>query len=110
MATQPADQPAPARTDPVHVDPKHYTVELENEKVRVLRIKYGPHEKSEMHGHPALVGVFLTDSNFRFTYPDGRTEEITGKAGQVISFPAFEHLPENLSDQPFEAIAVELKG
>src|SRR5438445_3779166 len=60
MATQPADQPAAARTDPVRVDPKHYTVELENEKVRVLRIKYGPREKSEMHGHPALLGIMLT--------------------------------------------------
>ena len=43
--------------DPVTVDPKHYTVELENEKVRVVRIKYGPHEKSVMRqgwgGHHA---------------------------------------------------------
>jgi hypothetical protein len=61
----------------------------------------------KMHGHPALVGVFLSDSRFRFTYPDGRTEEIVGKAGQIVSFPAFEHLPENRSDQPFEAIAVD---
>jgi hypothetical protein len=36
-----------ANADPVKVDSKHYTVEVENEKVRVLRIKYGPHEKSE---------------------------------------------------------------
>ena len=76
MATQAAAQPG--RNDPVCVDPKHYTVELENEKVRVLRIKYGPHERSEMHGHPALVEVFLSHSHFRFTDPDGRTEEIVG--------------------------------
>jgi quercetin dioxygenase-like cupin family protein len=103
-------QPTSARTDPVRVDAKHYTVELENEKVRVLRIKYGPHEKSKMHSHPALVGVMLTDCNIRFTYPDGKTEEITAKAGQVVNFPAVDHNPENLSDRPFEAIAVELKG
>ena len=110
MATQPTAQPALARTDPVRVDPKHYTIELENEKIRVLRIRYGPREKSEMLGHPALVGVMLTDCHIRFTYPDGKTEEITGQAGQVMNFPALEHNPENLSDQPFEAIAVELKG
>jgi len=98
-----------AHEDPVKVDPKHYTVELDNDKVRVLRIKYGPHEKSKMHGHPALVGVFLTDAHFRFTYPDGKSEDITGKAGQVVYFDAFEHDPENLSDRPFEVIAVELK-
>jgi hypothetical protein len=28
---------------------------------RVLRIHYGPHEKSVMHYHPATVAVFLTD-------------------------------------------------
>src|SRR6266478_9035403 len=71
MATQPTAQPAPARTDPVRVDPKHYTVEIENEIVRVLRIKYGPREKSEMHGHPALVAIMITDCHARFTYPDG---------------------------------------
>ena len=34
------------------VDSGHYAVEMENDKVRVLRIKYGPHEKSVMHSHP----------------------------------------------------------
>jgi quercetin dioxygenase-like cupin family protein len=101
--------PQPVGQDPVQVDPKHYKVEIENDRVRVLRIKYGPREKSVMHGHPALVGVFLTDGHCRFSYPDGRTEDIQAKAGQVMVFDAFVHLPENLSDQPFEVIAVELK-
>ena len=47
--------------DAVKVDPKHYKVEFENDQVRVLRITYGPHEKSVMHEHPANVAVFLTD-------------------------------------------------
>ena len=99
-----------ADADPVKVDSKHYTVEIENQKVRVLRIKYGPHEKSQMHSHPALVAIMLTDCHVRFTYPDGKTEEITAKAGEVRHFAAFAHLPENLSDQPFETIGVELKS
>jgi len=111
MSTPATPQPAPTLSkDPVVVDPQHYHVEFEDERVRVLRITYGPREKSVMHGHPALVGVMLTDGRFRFTYPDGKSEEITTKAGQVLHFPAFEHLPENLSDKPFEVIAVELKG
>ena len=100
----------PVGQDPVKVDPKHYTIELENEKVRVLRIKYGPREKSVMHGHPALVGVMLTDGHIRFTYPDGKTEEVSAKAGQVLAFPALDHLPENLENRPFEVVAVELKS
>ncbi|MFC2094014.1 hypothetical protein ACFLSH_00155 [Bacteroidota bacterium] len=33
--------------DAAKVDPKHYKVEFENDDVRVLRITYGPGEKSE---------------------------------------------------------------
>jgi polyisoprenoid-binding protein YceI len=37
---------APAMAqDAVKVDPKHYKVEFENDKIRVLRVNYGPHEK-----------------------------------------------------------------
>jgi hypothetical protein len=53
--------------------------------------------------------VNLTDAHLKFTYHDGKTEIIEARAGQVLSFPAFENLPENLSDKPYEAIAIELK-
>jgi quercetin dioxygenase-like cupin family protein len=95
--------------DPVTVDPKHYTIEFENDQVRVLRIRYGPHEKSVMHGHPASLAVFLADTRGQFTFPDGKTEEFTTKPGQAMFVPAGEHLPENLSDQPLEVVLVELK-
>ena len=107
MSTAP--RPQPTAQDPVNLDPKHYAVELENERVRILRITYGPHEKSVMHAHPSIVTVNLTDAHLKFTYHDGKTEIIEAKAGQVLSFPAFEYLPENLSDKPYEAIAIELK-
>jgi hypothetical protein len=96
-------------TDPVEVDSKHYKVEFENEQVRVLRIKYGPYESSPMHGHPGMVAIFLTDQNSQFKYPDGRVQEMRGKAGEVKYMDAFEHEPTNMSDQPMEVIAVELK-
>ena len=107
MSTQSAAQPP--GEDPVRVDPKHYTVEMENQNVRILRIRYGPHEKSVMHGHPSMVGVMVTDAHIRFTYPDGSTEDIIAKAGRVLSLPATVHLPENLSDQTLEVLVVELK-
>ena len=96
--------------DPVKVDPKHYTVEFENDKVRVVRIEYGPGEKSVMHGHPASVVVFLNDSQGRFTYPDGKTEVFKGKAGQVMYFDSVEHLPENVGGQTLKVLQIELKG
>lgn len=107
MAT--ARVPQPTTDDPVKVDPKHYKVEFENEHVRVLRIKYGPGEKSVMHSHPESIAVFLTDAHGKFTYPDGRAEDINAKAGTVQHMDAHSHLPESSSKKPFEVIAVELK-
>ena len=101
---------ATTQQDPVRVDPQHYTVEFENERVRVVRIRYGPGEKSEMHSHPESVIVFMTDASVRFGYPDGTSEEVTGTAGQIMSLPATTHLPENVSNEPFEVIQVELKS
>ena len=101
--------PAQAQ-DPVEVDPSHYTVEFENDQVRVLRITYGPNEKSVMHEHPAGVAVFLTDSKSRFTDPDGEVVEVENKAGETVWVEAGPHLPENRTAQPFELIVVELKG
>ncbi len=96
--------------DPVKVDPKHYKVEFENSQVRTLRIHYGPHEKSVMHGHPAGVGIFLTDNRAKFSLPDGKTEERSWKAGDTRWLPAEKHSPENLGDKPIELILVELKA
>jgi quercetin dioxygenase-like cupin family protein len=107
MSTAPG--PHPAVQDPVKVDPKHYKVELENDRVRVLRVTYGPREKSVMHSHPDGIAVFLTDQHSRFTPPDGKSEENRFIPGQTMWFPAGSHLPENLADQPLEVILVELK-
>jgi quercetin dioxygenase-like cupin family protein len=96
--------------DPVKVDPKHYTVVSENDQVRILKVHYGPHEKSVMHSHPAAVAVFLTDGKSRFTFPDGKTTDNNVKAGDAIYTPAVTHLPEDTGDKPFELILVELKG
>ena len=95
--------------DPVKVDAKHYKVEFENAQVRVLRIKYGPHEKSVMHSHPNSVAIFQTDGRVKFTYPGGKTEERDMKAGQTVWTPAVRHLPENLTGNDMEVILVELK-
>lgn len=102
----PADLGAP---DSVTADPAHYKVEFENDKVRVVRINYGPKEKSVMHSHPAGVVVFLNDIQSRFTMPDGTTDDRQVKAGTVAWTDATVHNPENLGDKPFEVIHIDLK-
>jgi len=96
--------------DPVKLDSKHYKVEMENDRVRVVRISYGARGKSVMHQHPRGIVIFLTEANFKFTYPDGKAEDIKGKPGEFLWFEdQWEHLPENLNNKNFEAIYVELK-
>lgn len=96
--------------DPVKVDSKHYKVEFENDQVRVLRITYAPGEKSVMHEHPNAVAVFLTNANSQFTFPNGKKEKNSPKAGTTIWTSAGKHLPENIGDKPFELILVEMKN
>jgi hypothetical protein len=63
-----------------------------------------------MHAHPASVAVFLTDSQTKFTLPDGSTTDANGKAGDVRFSDAGKHLPENTGNAPMELVLVELKG
>lgn len=90
--------PAPvSKLDPVTVDPQHYKVEFENDKVRVLRIHFGPHEKSPSHEHLLNRVVFYMN------------DQPNAKADDVRMAGAATHTEENGSDQPADRIAVELK-
>lgn len=95
--------------DAVKVDPKHYTVISENDQVRILKIHYGPHEKSVMHSHPSTVVVFLSDAKGKFNFPDGKTQDFTTKNGEAMYSAGGTHLPENTGDKPLDGILVELK-
>ena len=95
--------------DPTVVDAEHYTVESENDLVRIVRIAYGAGEESVTHYHPDSVAVFLTDHLVEMTLPDGSTEEISASAGDALFTPAGEHLPKNISGDPWELVLVELK-
>jgi quercetin dioxygenase-like cupin family protein len=96
--------------DAVKVDPKHYTVVTENDQVRILRVHYGPHEKSVMHSHPATAAVFLTDAKGTFSFPDGKKVDFAVKAGDAQYSAAGVHLPENTGDAGMDVIVIELKG
>jgi len=101
--------PSVLAQDPTKVDSKHYKVEFENSRVRIVRVHYGPHEKSVMHRHPDAIAIFQNDGKVKFTFPGGKTEEREMKAGQALFTPAVRHLPENLTDNDMEVILVELK-
>ena len=102
--------PVLSAQDATKVDPKHYTLVSENDQVRILRVHYGPHEKSVMHSHPAGVAVFLTDATNTFTFPDGKTQTMSVKAGDAMAITPVTHLPENTGNKGMDLILVELKS
>ena len=95
--------------DAVRADPAHYSVSFENELVRLLRVRYGPGEKSVMHKHTASCVVFLTDQTFNFTLPDGTTEPASVPGGALGCSDGNVHLPQNIGSAAAEFIMVEFK-
>lgn len=100
-----------AGQDPVKVDPEHYQLEFENDDVRVLRVTYGPGEKSPMHRHRPHVVVFLTGGQFRFSVPSGTTiESPAGEPGDAgWADTDLIHAPENTGSARAELVLVEVK-
>lgn len=95
--------------DAVTADPKHYVVEFENERIRIIRVNYGPGEKSVMHTHGPNAAIFLSDINVRMHLPDGSSTDIAAGHGEAQWAENEEHMPENIGDEAFEVILVELK-
>ncbi len=92
------------------VDPHHYTVAFENDVVRVLSVDYPPGERSEMHEHPPSVTIFLSDSRFRTTYPDGETSEPQFDGGHVGWGAGTVHEPRNIGTTNARVMIVEFKS
>jgi len=106
----PGRKQAAGELDWVKVDPRRYKVELENDQVRVVRVKYGPHEKGVFHEHPYnLVVAYLSDGQMKVSPQEGEPVTVSYKRGDVKFGRASKHVEENLSDAPLEIVVVELK-
>lgn len=90
--------PAPVTAlDPVKVDPRHYSVDFENGSVRVLRVRFGPHEKGARHEHILNRVVF-----YMHDQPNARADDVRISGAAV-------HVETNDSAQRAERVAVEIK-
>jgi quercetin dioxygenase-like cupin family protein len=96
--------------DPTKVEPKHYKLRFENDRVQVVDVHYGPHEKSEMHDHPSGVSVSVTGGHLRFTDQNNKVTEVYAKAGEARWFPPHKHRVENLGDEPYNGVYIGIKG
>lgn len=94
-------------------DPEHYHLEFENEYVRVIRCRIPGRDKVKMHNHPfGSVIIFMTDQNLQQTLESGATEEAHNKAGHVVwgNGSQSQHMGENVTDQLYEYIRVDIKA
>src|SRR5262245_58651826 len=91
--------------------PANAVVEFENETIVVVRIRMAPHEKTPMHDiASARLVVWLTDAYLRDTHPDGRSDDIRRRAGDIDWVPIQRHAGENLAHQPLEFLAIVPKA
>jgi beta-alanine degradation protein BauB len=96
--------------DPTKVEPKHYKLDFENDRVQAVSVHYGPHEKSVLHDHPGGVVVSLTEAHLRFTDENGKVREVFSKAGEVRWYAPIRHRVENLGDTTYDGVYIGVKG
>jgi len=98
--------------DALEAAPMQYRVEAETDRLRVIRVRYEPGERSPQHRHPALphVVVNLTNGLLRLHLPDGTARDLDRRAGAAVIGSAEEtvHALENVGAAPFEALRIEV--
>ncbi len=96
--------------DPVKSEPEFYKVLLDNDQVRVIDFHLGKGQKEPLHTHAAPAMVYwFTDAKLLNTLPDGKTKELSGKAGEAIWRGPATHTTENIGDAEVRALVVECK-
>ena len=92
-------------------DPDVYKVIFEDQNFRVIATvrKKGVHDKE--HGHPVPSVVYnITDCTTKTYTPDGKTSEISRKAGTASAVPVIpSHSAENVGPTDCQQIFVEKK-
>jgi hypothetical protein len=104
--TSTAQSTSPKLQDAIAADPKHYSVEFENDIVRVLRVRLGAGDSAPAHTHSAYCAIELSDSSLK----EGNGPTAESKAGQVFCGDATSHAPKNVGKALAESIVVEFKN
>jgi hypothetical protein len=97
---------APAKGSSKDVAPK---VLLDNPKVRATEIRYKPGEGGGMRERQARLTRAVTDGTMERTYPDGKKETVSWKAGEVRWFPKETFSNRNVGKKEIVLFVVEPK-
>ena len=100
----------PPGQDRVAVNPKIASVEFENSRVRIVRMRFAPHERLVLDYHPAQLVVHLTPSLLEVHDSDGAAHEIQGPPESVFWEEPSIHTVDNPGNAPVEAIEIEFKN
>lgn len=105
-APMPAAAAAPG-TGPEEGEP--VTIRLENEFVKVFEVRLPPGGKVGQHSHPARVTFPQAPYTMKFSYPDGTSNVLVRKGGEVAWLDATTHSAENIGTTEFHVLGVEVK-
>ena len=98
-----------AAQDPVKVAPKQYKAIFNNDRVRVVEATIKPGEKSPMHSHPDYLVYAMAPAKAKFTGTDGKTRDVTMKAGECRWINAETHTAENIGKTDIRVLHIEFK-
>ena len=96
--------------DLVTVAPDAVTIEYEDARVRVIRLRIPPNGSLPMHHRPGRVVAALTDNHVRLSRADGTESTTRTEAFRVTWSAPMRRAVTNLANAPIENIVVELKG
>ena len=101
--------------DPFRVAARNYTLEFENDWVKIARVRYKPYDKTVLHDHPSAPAVFV------YVTDGGRLKFAHEEYGPMIRTPVQagairynrgrteKHTVEELDGVTSEYLRVELK-
>jgi quercetin dioxygenase-like cupin family protein len=95
--------------DLVTTEPEQTTVLFENDRVRVLDVRFGAGQKQRMHSHPDHLVYPLSAYRIRHIAEDGGTSIGERQPGEVVWIPAESHAGENVGETECHVLIVELK-
>ncbi len=93
--------------DPLVVDAEHFTLELDNDYVRVLRERLPANVQGAMHSHRARVSIYLNAASVVVTPLEGESVAVNLEAESIAWGEATTH--SGRADADLDNISVELR-
>lgn len=95
--------------DPLKVAPKTFKEKFNNAHAHVLEYASKPGQKEAMHSHPAILLYVIKGGKLKSTTPDGKSQIIEYKDGDIAWREPITHTIENVGTTEVRALLIETK-